>query len=122
MCVDLTLPRDTTAPRLARGALTTLLDAAGASELVGDAQIVVTELVTNAIRHARGLVQLHATVGETVVRIEVADESPDQLPVHTPTQEASEGGRGVAMVEALAAHWGITTRDSGKTVWVELSR
>lgn len=123
MCVDLTLPRDSTAPRMARNAVTTLLDGAGAApELLGDAQLVATELVTNAIRHACGLVRLHASFGEESVRIEVADESAESIPVRARAEGLAEGGHGMALIETLAVRWGITPVARGKVVWAELAR
>jgi anti-sigma regulatory factor (Ser/Thr protein kinase) len=83
-----------------------------------DVLLCVSELVTNAVVHARSAGELRITVRSDGVRIEVDDESPD-----TPRLAADGrpvGGRGLRIVDQLAASWGHATRPGGKTVWAEL--
>ena len=82
------------------------------------AQVVVTELVTNAARHARSGVDVTITRGNGCVRIEARDSSttlPEPPRVDTPTRH-----RGLHLLEDLSQGWGVEAHDSGKVVWCEL--
>lgn len=83
------------------------------------AQLLVTELVTNAARHAQSPVDLTITPGHGRVRIEARDDStaiPTPPQVDTPTRH-----RGVLLLEDLSASWGVDAQESGKVVWCELT-
>ena len=82
-------------------------------------ELVVTELVTNAIRHGRGPVTL--SIGRRLKRIvvQVQDPSPEQ-PAPDQPDVLADSGRGLLLVEELAADWGSTPTDGGKRVWAEL--
>ena len=82
-----------------------------------DIVLVVSELVTNAIRHAGGHGALRLVVGLDDVRIEVDDHQTRLRPGSTDVN--SKGGRGLALVAAMSARWGVVTRPDGKTVWAE---
>jgi anti-sigma regulatory factor (Ser/Thr protein kinase) len=88
-----------------------------------DALLIVSELVTNAVRHGRPEVVLQVEVRSDCVRIEVRDGSAE-LPVVPNDQPAVDRptGRGLLIVAATASDWGIarTADSSGKTVWAEL--
>jgi serine phosphatase RsbU (regulator of sigma subunit) len=99
-------------------------------ELLGDrasdgvrdvAALLVTELVTNAARHAGGDLRVRAGRRTDVLLVEVSDSSP-QLPELTelPGWER-ESGRGLVLVDALADRWGSDPLPTGKRVWFELS-
>ncbi|HVL05014.1 MAG TPA: ATP-binding protein [Acidimicrobiales bacterium] len=82
-------------------------------------QLVVTELVTNAARHAQTPVDLTISTGVGRVRIEARDGSaatPTPPPVDTPTRH-----RGVHLIEDLSDGWGVEAEDAGKVVWCELT-
>ena len=89
-----------------------------------DAQLMVSELVTNAVRHGRPDVVLSISVAADRLRIEVSDGS-DDMPVvagdHPSLDRAT--GRGLLIVAATAADWGVarTPGRPGKTVWAELN-
>lgn len=86
------------------------------------AGLLVSELVTNAVLHARTEVVVTVQPGDGgTVRIEVHDGSARQPRPRTSGQEATTG-RGLRLVEDLAARWGVRTDHTGKTVWLELSR
>jgi anti-sigma regulatory factor (Ser/Thr protein kinase) len=122
----LTLVPARRAPRLARTfAAKTLAAWAVRAEDVQTVQLVVSELVTNAVLHApespRITLDLLMTGG--AVRVMVSDHSPraPQRRIH-PTPWSTERGRGVELVDALASRWGTEPRGSaGKTVWCDLS-
>jgi anti-sigma regulatory factor (Ser/Thr protein kinase) len=114
------------APRLARTfAAETLAAWAVRAEDVQTVQLVVSELVTNAVLHApqtpRITLDLLMTGG--AVRVMVSDRSPRAPERRShPAPWSSERGRGVELVEELANRWGTESKGSaGKTVWCDLS-
>ena len=84
-----------------------------------DALIVTTELVENALEHTKAAGELCLTRLPGRVRIEVTDSS-SELPVVHELNLASRRGRGLWMVQAIAAAWGAESISDGKTVWAEL--
>lgn len=99
------------------------VDAARAHDPAIDTDVVallVSELTTNAMVHGEGHVSVRIVARKTGVRVEVGDASPAVPARRTPDLDA-EGGRGIALVEALASSWGVELSvPSGKTVWFEL--
>lgn len=91
-----------------------------APELVDDATLLVSELVTNVVMHAQTAMEVNVHVGRDQVRVEVQDES-DDLPIARLPANESTGGRGLQMVERVARAWGIERRRPGKVVWFELA-
>jgi len=91
-----------------------------APDLVDAAGLLVSELVTNAVMHARTDVTLHVTVRRGVLRIEVTDGSPV-----VPTPRRASGlagtGRGLQLVDRLSDRWGVDKARKGKTIWFELT-
>jgi two-component sensor histidine kinase len=81
------------------------------------AVLVVSELTTNAIVHAGGVVYLQIFRDGGHLRIEVADASPKPA---GPIKVNLTSGRGLQMVEALSTNWGSELRSWGKVVWAEL--
>lgn len=109
--------------RWAREALLGLCEQVPEQELLDAVDLLVTELVTNAIRHGGGLVEARLSqVGDTV-RLCVHDTNP-QLPVLRPRPGNDQSaGRGMHLVEALSNSWGTTPGcdGNGKCVWVEIT-
>jgi GAF domain-containing protein/anti-sigma regulatory factor (Ser/Thr protein kinase) len=91
-----------------------------AEMLVPDAELVVSELVTNALLHAGPPVTLRVEVTPPKVRIEVGDTSR-VTPVRALARSDAMTGRGLALVAALARDWGVEPTAEGKVVWCELS-
>src|SRR6476661_628494 len=101
------------------------LDARGvASETVGEAEIVVSELIANALRHARpladGMVRVHWKVKAGVVEVEVSDGGGVSTPRPAPQSLWASSGRGLRIVRSLAHEWGVTEERNGRTVWAAL--
>ncbi|MCM2579542.1 SpoIIE family protein phosphatase [Streptomyces meridianus] len=90
----------------------------GLEALMDTAQLLMSELVTNAVRHARGDIEIQMAKGETLV-VEVSDDD-ERLPHRAHVTELDEKGRGLAVVDGIARGWGARSVRSGKVVWFEL--
>ncbi|KAB1141723.1 ATP-binding protein [Streptomyces luteolifulvus] len=91
----------------------------GLSSLIDTAQLLISEAVTNAIRHAPGPIRLSLRKYATVLRCDVEDASA-QTPQRSVAGDEDEGGRGLALLDALADSWGSYQTPGGKSVWFEL--
>jgi anti-sigma regulatory factor (Ser/Thr protein kinase) len=102
------------ARRLARGAMN------GCPEpLVETAELLITELISNAVRHAGSPPILRIDVDSGTIRVAVSDSSSETPDVrHTDLED--EGGRGLFLVDSLATSWGCTPTTDGKSVWFTL--
>jgi anti-sigma regulatory factor (Ser/Thr protein kinase) len=86
-------------------------------------RLLVTELVSNSVRHARAdTVILKVLVGRTVVLTEVTDKGPGFDPVDAGKPGGDDSGWGLFLVERLAQRWGVTQQDDATKVWFELRR
>jgi anti-sigma regulatory factor (Ser/Thr protein kinase) len=112
-----------TAPSDARLCLMAALRATSGidEEGVQDAALIVSELVTNALRAGSNAVCIDLEKGEAYVRISVIDDAPG-LPRRQDAAEDVETGRGLAIVSALATAWGVTERPDAKEVWADIAR
>jgi anti-sigma regulatory factor (Ser/Thr protein kinase) len=91
----------------------------GMAELTDAAELALTELLANVVRHVPGrrcsLLILRRDAG---VRVEIGDPDP-RPPVVRDPDEWDEGGRGLLLVEAVTDRWGVCPSGPGKTVWFE---
>lgn len=97
----------------------------GFGDIIDDAVVLTSELVTNAVVHAGTSAELLCLRSEHGVRIEVADRYPErEIPVQgSPASMGSpdrEGGRGLQLCAALAGRWGVDYTPTHKTVWFQL--
>jgi len=106
---------------LTRGFTAGVLEGAGWREQVDTAVLLVSELVTNAVRHAQGPYALTVTFGDD--RVEVSVEDGDRTaPSPRRAGPLEENGRGFVLVGALADDWGVRALSAGKATWFALSR
>lgn len=111
-------PRAASAGR-ARRFVSDALAAAEADAAVDVATLLVTELVSNAVLHAEGELGVRVSCEDGSVRIEVADGSPENPRPQEQPRDATTG-RGLLLVDALSASWGVRPDGVGKVVWFEL--
>jgi len=114
------LPCDASSVGAARRLVRHELARYGDSDLVADASLLVSELVTNAIVHGRTDVKLHAKLRRGVFRAEVSDGNP-AVPAPRRPNELAGTGRGLQLIDEIANRWGVKTSRSGKTIWFELA-
>lgn len=122
-CVEWTFPAEAGAVRTARAAVRGQLRRWGLDSLGDIAALLVSELVTNALRHATGPigVRLLRPVGlPEVLLVEVSDPVPDP-PRERAARPEDESGRGLQLVASSSRRWGSRPGGTGKTVWFELA-
>ncbi|MET9293775.1 SpoIIE family protein phosphatase [Streptomyces sp. NPDC003077] len=88
-------------------------------DLTDQLELLVSEVVTNAVRYAERPITLRL-LRTDVLRCEVGDDVP-QLPRLRQARPSDEGGRGLYLVNRMARRWGATRLSTGKVVWFELS-
>jgi sigma-B regulation protein RsbU (phosphoserine phosphatase) len=115
-----TLPAQDRSPGSARRAVQEALMGAGLEVMLDDALLLVSELVTNAVVHAGTELELRIDIAPDLARIEVIDHGPGR-PFHRhDPDDASEFGRGIFLLDALAQEWGTSHFPGGKSVWFVL--
>ena len=85
-----------------------------------DPELVVAELMSNVVQHAKTPITVRVQVGQRL-RIEVHDGN-SIIPAMKDAAEDAESGRGLYIIDAIATEWGIEATTSGKFVWVETAR
>ena len=119
--LSIQLPADTTSPGRARVFVAEHLERWDLRSLIDAATLLTSELVTNGVRHAgTGMELVISRTDDRTIRVAVTDRAPGvDVQVRTSNDHA-EGGRGLFLVEQLAAGWGSAVDDNAKTVWFEL--
>ncbi|KFF99838.1 PAS/PAC sensor protein [Streptomyces scabiei] len=115
---DWTLPREPRSVGRAREYARGRLQAWDLEPLIDTAELLVSELVTNALRYGEGEIRLRLLLDRTLV-CEVWDAGLVQ-PRRRRARDTDEGGRGLQLVGLLSAAWGSRRTPRGKTVWFEL--
>jgi anti-sigma regulatory factor (Ser/Thr protein kinase) len=123
LTLELTLAPDMNAPSAARSAITNRFSGSLATRALDDARLLVTELISNSLRHAAlrkgDHVSVRALETDGLVRFEVADPGRNGPPLLR-EPGAQEGGYGLLLVRRLSRRWGIH-RDGETVVWFELA-
>jgi anti-sigma regulatory factor (Ser/Thr protein kinase) len=119
------LPYAPASVAVARQRLTDDLSAAGVfGTAVGDAALVVSELLSNSIKHAWPLpgskVQVAWMVEQGSVQVAVSDGGGPTRPREAHPSRSALGGRGLGIVDELSQDWGIRADGNGQTVWAVL--
>jgi anti-sigma regulatory factor (Ser/Thr protein kinase) len=108
-------------PAQARSAVERWAHAVGVGRLCDDLVLIVSELVTNAVRHGAPPVRVEVQADDRTVTVSVVDAAPGQPQRRTPSADA-EGGRGLLLIDLLAAEHGVRPDPPGKVVWAALAR
>jgi anti-sigma regulatory factor (Ser/Thr protein kinase) len=116
---DRTFPSTPASAGEARRFVESVMTDAGLEDLVYAANVLVSELVANAVLHTGTPVTVVVHPGDERVRVEVHDGSA-QLPVRRHYSNISATGRGLMLVEQMAADWGSNPTRDGKVVWFEI--
>lgn len=117
------LPADPASVSRARQATRRQLTAVGVenSDLIDTAELLVSELTSNVLRHTGGRPSLRVVRSGDVIRIEVGDTRPGEIPVKQDIDVNAESGRGLLLVSSLATSWGYERDGAEKRTWVELT-
>ncbi|MDX2827518.1 SpoIIE family protein phosphatase, partial [Streptomyces ipomoeae] len=113
------LPTDPVMVAEARKTTTRQLGAWGIDELAFTTELIVSELVTNAIRHAAGPIRLRLILERTLI-CEVFDGGPTAPHLRHP-RTTDEGGRGLFLISQFTQRWGTRFLPEGKVIWAEQS-
>jgi len=119
--VTLRLPASPDAPRKARELLRRACPTTPV-HLLHDAELLTSEIVTNVVKHVGGMITMVVECDVHKLAVAVADDSPDE-PVLRRSATKDLGGRGIQLVDHLAAMWGCKPRGDGKgkIVWFRVA-
>lgn len=122
--LEMTLPAQLTAVRTARRYVHERWTQLG-EDTLGDVELIISELVANAVRHGRPDIVFRARLEPFAVDIAVLDQG-EELPPSRPAAVSveSDSGRGLTIVDRLSSAWGVEPHATGpgKTVWASISR
>jgi anti-sigma regulatory factor (Ser/Thr protein kinase) len=122
--IRFTLPAKAVAPSIARGTLDPLQSRL-AEDTYFTVQLLVTELITNSLRHARfsehDAIQIQVDIDDRRTHVSVCDPGGDKQPKLLEQDLEATGGRGLFLVDAMADQWGIKTNHR-TCVWFELRK
>ncbi|MEU6229445.1 ATP-binding protein [Streptomyces sp. NPDC047042] len=122
-CAEWSFPAEPGAVRGARTVVRGQLRSWGLDDVGDIVELLVSELVTNSLRHAAGPIGVRLvrpSDGAATLLVEVSDPLPD-MPHERAARLDEEGGRGLQLVARSSSRWGTRPADAGKTVWFELS-
>lgn len=125
--VSVSVPHESTGVRIARHVVSDQLDSAGVAQADrADAMLVVSELVSNSVRHAAPLssggITVRWSVGADVLHLEITDGGARTRPRAGIAALSATGGRGLDIVRSVSRQWGVTETEESVTVWVEIPR
>jgi anti-sigma regulatory factor (Ser/Thr protein kinase) len=119
------LPHATQSVRSARRRLAEDLARRGiCDEVIGDASLVISEIISNALKHARplssGQIRVAWDLSSTSLELQVSDGGGPTRPYLQTPSLSSLGGRGLGIVATLCSEWGVRQETDGTTVWATL--
>ena len=125
--VGVSVPHERTGVRIARHAFADQLEAAGVPpEDRDDAMLVLSELVSNAVKHAAplptGEITVRWEVRDDLLHIEITDGGGGTRPHPSAPLLSALGGRGLDIVRTVSSQWGVTEDHDTVTVWAEVPR
>jgi anti-sigma regulatory factor (Ser/Thr protein kinase) len=94
----------------------------GLTDLTSAVEVLVSELATNAVRHARTRFTVTVAWDGRTLRVEVSDASPLAPRPQLGVSCDRDGGRGLLLIDAIASDWGIDLDHQGKTIWFTIGR
>ena len=122
---ELALAPTDTAPNRARAELIAWLDRERHGDLIDVARLLVSELVSNSVRHADLTIdqplRLSASLRAATLRVEVRDEGTRGTVTRRSPEPRSTAGFGLDLVDQLSRAWGVERDADGTTVWLELA-
>lgn len=118
--MEFTLPATAAAAGRARETVRGVMTGWGLGDEADTATLLVSELVTNAVRHAGTPLGISLLLTDDCVRVAVTDGVGSVWPHLAEPDLEAEGGRGLWLVDRLARSWGVSTEEDGKAVWFEL--
>lgn len=126
-CVSVSVPHERNGVRMARHAFADQLAASGVRPEDGeDAMLVLSELVSNAVKHAAplpsGEITVRWHVADDLLHIEITDGGSGSRPHPSVPALSALGGRGLDIVRTVSSQWGVTEGDTTVTVWAEVPR
>jgi serine/threonine-protein kinase RsbW len=124
---SVTVPHERHGVSLARHAIADELAAAGVSDDERqDAMLVVSELVSNSVKHAASLpggeVRVHWEVADDCLHLEITDGGAATRPNAVVASFSALGGRGLDIVRTVSSQWGVTQEADSVTVWADVPR
>lgn len=119
LVTSLELPPDRAAAAKARHFVGETMQAWNFDEVIPDAELLVSELVTNAVLHARSTSRVTIERNGNTLRVSVFDTSLTRPRLRNYGPEAVTG-RGLLLVDRIARRWGVEQLPTGKTVWFEI--
>jgi hypothetical protein len=115
------LPPSSSSPAAARRFVHSWMTERGFADQTDDAVLIVSELVTNSIEYSStSAVMVDLACADGTVYLAVTDTATNNLPVLRRPGQGTHAGRGLRIVSASAAWWGVTAMANSKTVWAEL--
>lgn len=121
VCRTFDLPADPTASRIGRHHARIACADWGMGAVAEDAVLIASELVANAVDHARTVSRLSLELHGTDLRLEVRDFRPGGRLHAQPVDVTAPRGRGLLIIESISQRWGVTEHPDGKTVWAVLT-
>ena len=121
---DAQMPHRVDSVPAARAFLSKLLSGWELSDqVIDEASVLTTELMSNAVEHGSGVVDLEIAVHDGLLRVGVHDSAVEVPEERDGTTDSLERGRGIWLVQSIARDWGSDSsgKEPGKTVWFELT-